>query len=108
MTTVRSKAAIALPMTASALNETQTVASWRIPVPEVLVVLTYLSSVSPWRGLDRRRQDVLDLIRLYKASDPGRLDRERMIQLAREVFPGADREFKALLDRVDRDEPITI
>ena len=35
-------------------------------------------------------------------------DRERAIELARSVYPGAEREFRALLDKIDRDEPIAI
>jgi hypothetical protein len=95
------------PLFKRALDETQAAQAWRIPVPELLIALKYLASVSPWRGIDRRRQDVLDLIRVYKAGE-GRLDRRRMIALAGEVFPGADREFERLLERVDRDEPITL
>lgn len=96
------------PLFRRALDETREVETWRIPVAELLIALKYLSSVSPWRGIDLRRQDLLDLIRVYKAFGEGGLSRPRMVELAAEIFPGADREFERLLDRVDRDEPITI
>lgn len=95
------------PLFLTALDETQPAEAWRIPVTEVLIALKFLSSVNPWRGMDRRRQDVLDLIQVYKAQ-VDRLDRNRTIELAGSVFPGASHELEQLLDRVDRDEPITL
>jgi hypothetical protein len=96
------------PLFRRALDDTRAEHAWRIPVPELLIALKFLSSVSPWRGIDKRRQDVLDLIRVYKAFEGEDLDRPRTIELAAEVFPGAELELEQLLDRVDRDEPITI
>lgn len=96
------------PLFGRALDETRSAQAWRIPVPELLIALKFLSSVNPWRGLDRRRQDVLDLIQVYKAVADGQLDRARTLSLAASIYPGADRELERLFDRVDRDEPITL
>jgi len=96
------------PLFKRSLDETRDAASWRIPVPELLIALKFLSSVNPWRGVDRRRQDVLDLILIYKTIGLDGLDRERILALSRDVYPGAERELGQLLGRVDRDEPITI
>lgn len=95
------------PLFARALEETQPVQAWRIPPAEVVIALKFLSSLSAWRGIERRRQDVLDLIRVYTAAGE-RLDLARLLKLASEVYPGAERELASLLDRVDRGEPITI
>jgi hypothetical protein len=36
------------------------------------------------------------------------LDRTLMTKLSKLVYPGAEREFTELLDKIDRDEPIAI
>lgn len=81
---------------------------WRIPTLEMLLVLKFMSAVSPWRGRDRARQDVLDLARVYGSVDPADVDRELMRALAGHAYPGAERELDSLLDKIDRDEPLTL
>ena len=93
---------------AQALEHTQSTGTWQIPTPELLIGLKFLSSVNPWRGLQRRRRDVLDLIDIYQAVGPDHLNRECMMAYAAAVYPGAEDEFDRLLERIDRDEPITI
>lgn len=48
-----------------------------------------------------------DLSYVYEIAGDG-LDRALMTELARLVYPGAEREFGELLDKIDRDEPIAI
>jgi hypothetical protein len=81
---------------------------WYVPRIEALLVLKFLAGTSRWRGLERRCQDVLDLIRLYKATDPDRLDRDFLRGLSAQVYPGAERELEDLLGKADRGDPITI
>lgn len=59
------------------------------------------------RDRRKRRQDVTDLSYVYEIAGDG-LDRALMTELARLVYPGAEREFGELLDKIDRDEPIAI
>jgi hypothetical protein len=73
----------------------------------LLVVLKFLAAVSPTRDRRKRRQDVTDLSYVYEVAGDS-LDRALMIELSRLVYPGAEREFGELLDKIDRDEPIAI
>lgn len=95
------------PLFRQSLTETQTIDRWRIPRSELLIALKFLSSVSPWRGRDRRARDTADLISLYNEAS-GALDRERILSFAAQVYPGAEREFGDILDRIDNGEPISI
>ncbi len=78
-----------------------------VPRTEVLVVMKFLSAISPHRARSRRRQDVTDLSHVYETAR-GELDRALMLELYRLVYPGAEREFADLLGKIDRDEPIAI
>lgn len=91
-----------------ALAMSTDVGAWRVPPVEVLIALKFFSATAHWRGRDRRAQDTLDLVRLYKSSDPDELDRKLMRTLAAMVYPGAEREFEELVRKIDQDEPITV
>ncbi len=81
---------------------------WWFPRLESLLVMKFMAAISPFRGLDRRRQDMVDLIALYRSIDPDTLDRERVAALASTIYAGAEQELFALLAKVDADEPIQI
>ncbi len=91
-----------------ALDQAQLVGEWRIPPPEVVIALKFLSAVNPWRNRDKRVQDMSDLQSIYHAAGPEDLDRDSMKRLAGLVYPGAEREFEALLHRIDRGDPISV
>jgi len=74
---------------------------------ELLVVLKYLAAISPWRSPEDRQQDASDLIRLVRTLGEA-LDRETVLQHAQGVFPGAQAELAALLQRIDRGETIVL
>ncbi len=93
---------------AVALDRTRVVGGWRVPSPEVFVALKFLAAVSAWRGPDRKAQDVADLIRVYLHYGRARLDMRLIARLAAQVYPGAQRELRELLRRVDAGEPIVI
>lgn len=95
------------PLFQVALAQTRTIGEWSVPQTEVLVVLKFLAAVSPWRARNKRRQDVTDIGSICLAVGDS-LDRERAIDLARSVYPGAEREFRDLLDKLDRGDPIAI
>jgi hypothetical protein len=95
------------PLFQAALEQTRTVGDWKVPRTEVLVVLKFLAAVSPVRNRRKRRQDVTDLSYVYESAGDD-LDRALMIELSKLVYPGAEREFGELLDKIDRDEPISI
>lgn len=95
------------PLFQAALQQLRTVGTWKVPRTEVLVVLKFLSAISPHRARNRRRQDVTDLSGVYEATR-GELDRALMLELSRLAYPGAEREFADLLGKIDRDEPIAI
>jgi len=75
--------------------------------PDLLITLKFLASLSPWRAVADRGQDAVDLVRIYQALGED-LDRERALSRASTIFPGAERELEAILDRVDRGEKISI
>jgi hypothetical protein len=51
---------------------------------------------------------MVDLRAVYNAVGPDDLDRAEMVRLSALVYPGAERQFQALLDRVDRGDPIDV
>jgi hypothetical protein len=91
-----------------ALDRAKSIGEWKIPPAEVVIVLKFMSAVSPWRNLDKRAQDMVDLRTVYHAVGADDLDRDYMIKLSASVYPGADREFAALLARIDQGEPIEL
>jgi hypothetical protein len=95
------------PLFQIALDEQRTVGDWHVPRTEVLVVLKFLAAVSPWRHQRKRRQDVIDISFVCEVAGDS-LDRARMIELSGLVYPGAEREFRELLAKIDRGEPLTI
>lgn len=96
------------PLFREALEHVREVDRWNVPVAEVLIVLKFLSAVSPWRGSAKRTYDVGDLRALVQAVGPENLDRELMHRLASLVYPGAEAEFEDLFGRLERGEPISI
>ncbi len=94
------------PLFQVALDRRRTLGAWKVPRTEVLVVLKFLAAVSPWRNRTKRIQDVADISLVYQTA--GKLDREMMIELSRLVYPTAETEFRDLLDKIDRGEPISI
>jgi hypothetical protein len=95
------------PLFRVALEELRTIGEWRVPRAEVLVVLKFLAAVNPWRDLRKRRQDVLDIGFVCERTGD-ELDRDLMIKLSAQVYPGAEREFRELLDKLERGEPVMI
>lgn len=94
------------PLFQAALKQVRTIGDWKVPRTEVLIVLKFLAAVSPTRNQGKRMHDVGDIVQVYRQDD--RLDRAAMIELSRLVYPGAEREFSELLDKIDRGEPIAI
>ena len=91
-----------------ALNHVRSIADWKVPVPEVLIVLKFLAAVSPWRERTKKMQDIVDLTTLVTAVGREELDGALLRKLAAQVYPGGDDELEALLDRIEAGEPITI
>ncbi len=91
-----------------ALTRIRPIADWNIPVPEVLIVLKFLASVSPWRERTKRMQDMVDLTILVTTVGTDELDDDLLRNLSAQVYPGGDKELEALLGRIDRGDPITI
>jgi hypothetical protein len=95
------------PLFQVALEQRRTIGDWKVPRTEVLVVLKFLAAVSPFRDRRKRRQDVTDISFIYEVAG-SELDRALMLKLAALVYPGAEREFGELLDKIDRGDPISI
>jgi hypothetical protein len=95
------------PLFEAALEKRRTVGSWRVPRTEVLIVLKFMAALSLRRDRDKRMHDIGDIIRVYRISK-SKLDRALMIKLSRLVYPGAEVEFRELIGKIDRDEPIAI
>ncbi len=73
-----------------------------------MIVLKYLAAVSPWRDRTKKMQDAVDLRTLLMAVGREELDEELMRRLAALVYPGAKKEFEALLGRIERGERVTL
>lgn len=95
------------PLFHAALEQVRAVGDWKVAPTEVLIVLKFLATRSPHRDRGRRAQDMADLCGVYEVGRRD-LDRAAMIELSRLVYPGAEREFTELLDKIDRGEPIAI
>ncbi|HEY0988524.1 MAG TPA: hypothetical protein VGD80_15775 [Kofleriaceae bacterium] len=95
------------PLFEAALERRRTVGDWRVPRTEVLIVLKFMAAVSLRRDRNKRRQDVTDIGFVYHAVG-GKLDRAMMIELSRLVYPGAETEFRELIGKIARNEPVAI
>lgn len=95
------------PLFRAALDEAQEHEGVRVPPVELLLVLKFLAATSPWRDVADRKQDVADLIRLYRATGAD-LDREATLRHASGVYPRAEIELAAILDRIDRGEDVSV
>jgi hypothetical protein len=96
------------PLFAEALISARLSGAWRVPAPEALIALKFLSAVNPWRGPAKRTYDVGDLRALVQSIGFDNLDVAEMKRLAALAYPGAEREFADLLGRIERGEPISI
>lgn len=95
------------PLFNEALSQVRTSGDWKVPRTEVLLALKFLAAVSPWRNRNKRVLDVADLGSIY-AAHGAELDRPEMLRLAAMVYPGAEKEFGELLDKIDRGDPLSI
>jgi len=96
------------PLFVEALRRVQVVGEWKVPRTEVLITLKFLAAISPRRDPVKKIRDVGDIAALYLAAEPDQLDREEAIRLGGLAYPGAEREVRALLDKLDRGDPIAI
>ncbi|MBI4263510.1 MAG: hypothetical protein HY657_03965 [Acidobacteria bacterium] len=95
------------PLFRAALDQAQERGGPRVPPPELLVTLKFLSAVSPWRKPGERKQDAADLINVYQSAG-AEFDRQSAVQYSSAVYPGAERDFAAMLDRIDRGEDVQL
>lgn len=95
------------PLFQRAIDDLHTIGEWRVPATEVLIALKFLAAVSPWRDRNKRRLDIVDLAAMYEAARV-ELDRNKLNELASLVYPGADVEFRKLLEQIDSGQPISI
>jgi hypothetical protein len=95
------------PLFRAALDEAEEHAGVRVPPVELLLVLKFLAATSPWRDIADRKQDVADLIRLYRAAG-AELDRQAAMRYASRVYPRAEVELERILERIDRGEDVSI
>jgi hypothetical protein len=77
-----------------------------MPETEVLLASRFLSAVSPWRNRTKRVQDIADMATIYLHVGPASLDRVLMLELSALVYPGAEKEYAALLDEIEKGDPI--
>lgn len=94
------------PLFAEALRAPRIDGTWRLPRTEALIALKFLASISPWRNRNKKALDIVDLRAIYQASKD--LDRAETIRLGGLAYPEAEREIRDLLDRIDRDEPLSV
>jgi hypothetical protein len=95
------------PLFRAALDDAEERQGVRVPTVELLLVLKFLAATSPWRDVADRKQDVADLIRVYRATGAD-LDRPAALRYASRVYPRAEVEFAGILDRIDRGEDVSV
>lgn len=95
------------PLFRAALDEAQEREGVHVPPVELLLVLKFLAATSPWRDVADRKQDIADLIRLYRAAGPD-LDRDAALRHASRVYPRAEVELAGILDSLDRGEDVSV
>lgn len=95
------------PLFRAALDEAQEREGVQVPPVELLLVLKFLAATSPWRDVADRKQDLADLIRLYRAAGAD-LDREATLRHAARVYPRAEVELAGILDSIDRGEDVNV
>jgi hypothetical protein len=78
-----------------------------VPPVELLLVLKFLAASSPWRDIADRKQDIADLIRLYRAAGVD-FDREAAMRHASLVYPRAEIKLAGTLDGIDRGEDVSV
>lgn len=95
------------PLFHAALDDAEERHGVRVPPVELLLVLKFLAATSPWRDVADRKQDVADLIRLYRAAGAD-FDQGAAMRYASQVYPRAELELTRILDRIDRGEDVSI
>jgi hypothetical protein len=96
------------PLFQEALRQVHVVGEWKVPRTEVLIALKFLAAVNPWRDPAKKARDVGDIVALYRATESDDLDRKEIIRLGGLAYPGAEREVRALLDKIKRGERLSI
>jgi hypothetical protein len=91
------------PLFRAALDRGEQRGGARVPPPELLVALKFLSAVSAWRKPGERKQDAADLINVYQSVGAD-FDRRAAVQYGKTAYPGAERDLADILDRIDRGE----
>lgn len=81
---------------------------WKTPDPETLIVLKFMAATSSWRRPEKRAQDTVDLRNIYTSIGRDGLDIDRMLELSKRVYPGANKELRGMLRRIDRGDPIEV
>jgi hypothetical protein len=95
------------PLFRAALDEAEEREGVPVPPVELLLVLKFLAATNPWRDVADRKQDVADLIRIYRSIGAD-LDRPAALRYASRVYPRAEVEFEGILDRIDRGEDVNV
>jgi hypothetical protein len=95
------------PLFRIALDSATDAGDARVPPAEVLVALKFLAAVSPWRRLADRQQDAADLINVYQSQGED-FDRDGALELAKTVYPGAEKELAKMLDGIDSGHAVPI
>jgi Nucleotidyl transferase AbiEii toxin, Type IV TA system len=91
----------------AALDHATVIEGVRVPKLEALLALKYRSTVSPWRQVADKHQDVADFIHAFK-DNQGRIDRALLVELASRAHERGPVEFPAFLEAVEKDRPLTI
>ncbi len=76
----------------------------RIPTVEAAIVSKYAALVSPFRGVEKKEYDAGDLRRIIKAN-VSRIDREKLVALANEVWERGGEEILKFLELAVNDKP---
>lgn len=95
------------PLYTKAIEERRLREGMYLPPVEVYVALKFLSSKSVLRARMRRLQDLTDLGSVYEKHRPS-LDRRWLLSLCALAYPGARKDAEALLEAIDKDQPITL
>ena len=76
----------------------------RIPTVEAAIVSKYAAIISPTRTWDKKQQDAVDLRRVIKAN-LNKIDRNKLVSLAGEVWERGGEDILTFLDLAVADKP---
>lgn len=76
----------------------------KIPTLEMMIASKFAAMVSPYRDRADKMQDMTDLMRMVKRNE---VDKEKLAELANDVYPGGANEIMQIVQDILDDKPLS-